>query len=92
MSRGISWLALPESPASGTPEVLQWLSWIVHLQPPSGMSPIRYDRFSLYHERPADYGLTLKPNRAYSSVYPLSPEAMADLAYFFEDESDLTEP
>ncbi|MBD0363764.1 MAG: RiPP maturation radical SAM protein 1, partial [Coleofasciculus sp. C3-bin4] len=71
-------------------EILQWLPWIVHLQPPSGMSPIRYDRFSLYHERPTDYGLTLKPNRAYSFVYPLSPEAMADLAYFFEDESDLT--
>ncbi len=71
-------------------QILQWLPWIVHLQPPSGVDKIRYDRFSLYHERPADYGLTLKPNRAYSSVYPLSPEAMADLAYFFEDESDLT--
>lgn len=71
-------------------EVLQWLPWIVHLQPPSDVNPIRYDRFSLYHERPADYGLTLKPNRAYSYVYPLSQEALADLAYYFEDCSHLT--
>ena len=71
-------------------EIIQWLPWIVHLEPPSGMSPIRYDRFSLYHERPADYGLTLKPNRAYSYVYPLSPEALADLAYYFEDCTHLT--
>lgn len=70
--------------------MIAWLPLIVHLQPPSATYPLRYDRFSLYHERPADYGLTLLPNRAYSYVYPLLPEAMTDLAYFFEDHSDRT--
>ncbi len=81
---------VPGESAKWYGEVLQWLPWIVHLQPPSGISPLRYDRFSLYHEKPEDYGLKLLPNRAYSYVYPLSTEAMANLAYYFEDYSQLS--
>lgn len=71
-------------------EMAEWLPLIAHLQPPSGsVSGIRYDRFSPYHERPADWGLKLLPNRMYAYVYPLSLEVLADLAYFFEDADDL---
>ncbi|GAA6615654.1 RiPP maturation radical SAM C-methyltransferase [Scytonema sp. NUACC26] len=73
-------------------EMAAWLPLIVHLQPPAFVFGIRYDRFSPYHERSADWGLTLLPNRMYSYIYPVSLEALAGLAYFFEDSADLVRP
>lgn len=70
-------------------EMAEWLPLLVHLQPPSTVYGIRYDRFSPYHERSADWGLTLLPNRMYTYIYPLSLEALANLAYFFENPGDL---
>lgn len=66
-------------------EMAQWLPAIFHLQPPTGVSRVRYDRFSPYHMRPHDFGLTLVPSRAYSYVYQLPPESLMRLAYSFED-------
>jgi magnesium-protoporphyrin IX monomethyl ester (oxidative) cyclase len=51
------------------------------------MAPIRIDRFSPYHQRPADFGLTIRPCQTYSYIYPLPPQALAELAYFFEDDT-----
>ena len=83
-------------------EMASWLPLIAHLQPPQEQSPdlrwswrvtqIRYERFSPYHVRPADFGLELAPNRYYGSIYPLSPESLAQLAYFFEDRQQLQHP
>jgi magnesium-protoporphyrin IX monomethyl ester (oxidative) cyclase len=61
---------------------------VYHLQPPTGVARLRYDRFSPYQMRPGDYGLKLEPSRAYRHVYPLPPESLMRLAYFFEDSSD----
>ncbi len=69
-------------------EMAEWLPLLEHLQPPSGLAPIRYDRFSPYHSRPQDYGIQIRPGWAYRHVYPLPPEELENLAYFFED----TEP
>ena len=66
-------------------EMARWLPAIFHLQPPSGVSRIRYDRFSPYHMRPRDFGLTLTPSRAYGYVYPLPEASLMRLAYSFED-------
>ncbi|HEY9769000.1 MAG TPA: RiPP maturation radical SAM C-methyltransferase [Coleofasciculaceae cyanobacterium] len=66
-------------------EMASWLPLIFHLQPPSGVTRIRFDRFSPYHERAADWGLELLPNRMYSFIYPLPIDKISDLAYFFED-------
>ncbi|MDT4965637.1 MAG: hypothetical protein QOJ64_374 [Acidobacteriota bacterium] len=66
-------------------EMARWLPSIFHLQPPTGVSRVRYDRFSPYHMRPGDFGLTLEPSRAYSYVYPLPNESLMRLAYSFED-------
>jgi magnesium-protoporphyrin IX monomethyl ester (oxidative) cyclase len=71
-------------------ETAEWLPLIVHLQPPVGLMRIRYDRFSPYYEQAADYGLNLLPSRVYSYVYPLSQKALTDLAYYFEEQKDLT--
>lgn len=66
-------------------DMAQWVPAIFHLQPPSGLIRVRYDRFSPYHMRPADFGLTLEPSRAYAYVYPLPKESLMRLAYSFED-------
>jgi ribosomal peptide maturation radical SAM protein 1 len=54
-----------------------------HLEAGS-INTLRFDRYSPYHNRPADWGLTLKVGRAYQYAYPLEPEALAGIAYFME--------
>ena len=66
-------------------DMAAWLPAIFHLRPPTGVSRVRYDRFSPYHMRPQQFGLTLEPSRAYSYVYPLPHESLMRLAYSFED-------
>ena len=66
-------------------QMARWLPAIFHFQPPSGLVRVRYDRFSPYHTRAADYGLELVPSRAYSYVYPVPNESLMRLAYSFED-------
>ena len=66
-------------------DMAKWLPAIFHLQPPTGVSRIRYDRFSPYQMRPRDFGLILEPSRAYPYVYPLPKESLMHLAYSFED-------
>jgi hypothetical protein len=66
-------------------EMAKWLPAIFHLQPPTGVSRVRYDRFSPYQMRPQDFGLTLKPSRTYPYIYSLAEESLMRLAYSFED-------
>lgn len=68
-------------------EVASWLPLISHLQPPADVVRVRIDRFSVYHQDPARYGLDLRPFPSYQAVYPSTPERLADLAYFFRDEN-----
>ena len=70
-------------------EIGEWLPLIAHLEPPESIYQIRYDRFSPYHQQPANWGLTLLPNEMYKYIYPFSQEVLADLVYFFEDTNDL---
>ena len=72
--------------------VATWLPAIFHLEPPQGVPPVRYDRFSPYHDRPQDYGLSLVPNRAYRLVYPVAEEMLRGLAYCFEDAFEVPLP
>ncbi|EAU62452.1 RiPP maturation radical SAM C-methyltransferase [Stigmatella aurantiaca] len=65
-------------------EMAAWLPWVTHLQPP-GVDRIQFHRFSPYHQRPASFGLTLEPYPLYSHVYPLTPEELGGLAYYFHD-------
>jgi ribosomal peptide maturation radical SAM protein 1 len=69
-------------------EVAGWLPLLYHLQPAGAVVHIRFDRFSVYHAQPERYGLRLAPYPTYSSVYPLPPERLMDLAYFFVDAGD----
>ncbi len=88
--QGIScvWLLLVGFPGEDDrwhEEVARWLPAIYHLQPPSAIVRVRYDRFSVYHQAPERFGLRLRPLPGYAAVYPSGPGALADLAYFFED-------
>jgi ribosomal peptide maturation radical SAM protein 1 len=62
---------------------------LCHLQPPARCSEIRLDRFSPNFTRSSEFGFfNVRPYEAYHDVYEdLPPEAIANLAYFFEADS-----
>ncbi|MEM7583895.1 MAG: RiPP maturation radical SAM C-methyltransferase [Acidobacteriota bacterium] len=64
---------------------LEDLPLLVHLQPPSGAYPVRFDRFSPYFTRAEQYGLDLSPYDFYRIIYPFPEESFQHIAYFFED-------
>lgn len=67
------------------------LPLLFHLYPPSGAYPVRFDRYSPYFTRAAEYGLKLSPYDFYRYVYPFSEEVLANLAYYFEDRNYASE-
>jgi ribosomal peptide maturation radical SAM protein 1 len=72
-------------------EMVEILPLISHLQPPNKeMIKIRYPRFSPYFKKPEKYGLTLAPLKSYQYIYPLSDEALFNIAYFFDEKSSET--
>lgn len=58
---------------------------LVHLPPPSGVYPVRPDRYSPYQVRAAEFGMDLHPADFYELVYPFSKASLENLAYFFRD-------
>jgi len=66
-------------------EMASWLPALEHLQPPSGVIRVRFDRFSPYHQRPGQFGLSLQPAPAAAHVYPLPAAELLDLTYYFAD-------
>ena len=65
-------------------EMARLVPLLEHLQPPGGLTPIRFDRFSPYFEKASDYGLTLTPNALQRLTYPFDADVVADLSYHFE--------
>ncbi|EKD68355.1 MAG: Radical SAM [uncultured bacterium] len=65
-------------------EMAEFLPLIYHLQPPSNMVKIFIDRFGAYQKDPEKFGLKITPLKVFSYIYPLSPEDMNDLVYYFE--------
>jgi ribosomal peptide maturation radical SAM protein 1 len=59
---------------------------LLHLPPPIGVNPIRFDRYSHYFCHPEQYELDLRPFDFYELAYPFDEEVLADLAYFFADD------
>jgi magnesium-protoporphyrin IX monomethyl ester (oxidative) cyclase len=73
----------PGSDPAWLSEVAAQLPMLSHLPPANGVFPIRFDRFSPYHQNPEDHGLSLEPLPSYRKVYPLGDAVLKDLAYFF---------
>lgn len=87
----VSWHFLHDVPGESDEwyhEMADWLPLLYHLQPPNGLTPVQIERFSPYHQRPANYGLKLVPQRAYAYVYPIDGESMNHFAYYFERMTD----
>jgi magnesium-protoporphyrin IX monomethyl ester (oxidative) cyclase len=61
------------------------LPLLTHLHPPSSVFPVRFDRYSPYFDEREDYGLDLRPMVFYEFVYPFKETALADLAYYFDN-------
>jgi ribosomal peptide maturation radical SAM protein 1 len=64
---------------------------LVHLCPPSGAYPVRFDRFSPYHDQQKSFGLDLSPMDFYSLVYPFTETDLSNFAYYFADRNSQAE-
>jgi ribosomal peptide maturation radical SAM protein 1 len=60
---------------------------LLHLPPPSGVFPVRFDRFSPYFTQAESYGLKLQPLDFYPKIYPFPPASLANFAYYFADKN-----
>jgi magnesium-protoporphyrin IX monomethyl ester (oxidative) cyclase len=83
-----AWNLLIGFPGEGEEVYEKYLSDIprlTHLPPPSGVFPVRFDRYSPYFVKAAAYGLDLRPYGYYGLIYPFPEEAIANLAYYFVD-------
>jgi hypothetical protein len=58
---------------------------LVHLYPPVGSFPVRFDRYSPYFTKAREYGLNLQPMDFYSYCYPFEKDSLKNLAYYFVD-------
>jgi hypothetical protein len=86
-SRGTSCLASRAKPEKITRQWRKGMRALYHLKPPGAVAQIRLDRFSPYFDRPEEFGVQrIRPFGVYHLLYPLPPEAVTNLAYFFEFE------
>ena len=58
---------------------------LVHLPPPTGAYPVRFDRYSPYFMKAGEYKLDLHPLDYYSLIYPFEESDLENMAYFFAD-------
>lgn len=76
-----------------TPEdyrtMLELLKQIKFLRPPGATGPIRLDRFSPYHNAPAEFGLiNVRPLSTYRYLYPFDDESLLRTSYYFDFDYD----
>ena len=69
------------------PDIVRDMQAIHHLQPPSGATVVRIDRFSPYFNDPEGFKLgEIRPFSVYQHIYPFAPESLRRIAYFFESD------
>lgn len=64
-------------------EMAEWIPLLEHFQPPFGLNPLSFHRYSVYHSQAKRLGLVLFPVTAMSYVYPVAETELDQLAYFF---------
>jgi len=83
-----AWNLLIGFPGEGAPVYEKYvndLPLLVHLFPPSGVYPVRFDRYSPYFVKAGEYGLDLHPLDYYPLIYPFPQDSIDNLAYYFSD-------
>jgi len=78
-------VGFPGETAEVYEKYLQDLPHLFHLPPPSGVFPVRFDRFSPYFTASAEYRLDLAPLDYYEHCYPFAPRVLMNMAYYFQD-------
>ncbi|MEO6702802.1 MAG: RiPP maturation radical SAM C-methyltransferase [Jatrophihabitantaceae bacterium] len=79
-------LGFPGEEVSTYEKYARELPTLTHLPPPEGSFLVRFDRYSPYYTRSAEFGLDLQPMDFYELVYAGIPKsALKDLAYHFVD-------
>jgi ribosomal peptide maturation radical SAM protein 1 len=74
-------------------KMIELIPIITHLRPPIGAGTIRIDRFSPNFNQHEELGFGgISPATAYRHVYPLGPEALFNLAYYFVSEKEQDSP
>lgn len=69
--------------------MLEMLKQIRFLRPPGATGPIRLDRFSPYHNNPAEFGLmNVRPLSTYHHLYPFDEESLGRISYYFDFDYD----
>jgi magnesium-protoporphyrin IX monomethyl ester (oxidative) cyclase len=63
------------------------LPLFTHLPPPQDVFTVRFDRFSPYFMEAESYELRLRPMDFYRMTYPFPDEALANFAYYFDDDN-----
>src|SRR5262249_21207690 len=64
-------------------QTLELIPLLYHLHPPSGVSPVLFDRFSPFFNAPADYGISnCRPLDSYTLAFPEFAQ-LEKLAYHF---------
>lgn len=58
---------------------------LTHLPPPTGVFPVRFDRYSPYFVKAQEYGLDLVPVDYYELIYPFGKDSLKNMAYYFTD-------
>jgi ribosomal peptide maturation radical SAM protein 1 len=75
----------PGEPPEEYARMAQRLPSLTHLAPPMQLVRLVLDRFSPYHERPAEFGLeVIGPLSYHRFIYPADEQTLSDLAYSFE--------
>jgi ribosomal peptide maturation radical SAM protein 1 len=59
-------------------------SLLEHLEPPTGATPVIFERFSPYHFDRESFGLTLTPWKIYRYLFPANRVDLSRIAYFFD--------
>jgi ribosomal peptide maturation radical SAM protein 1 len=73
-----------ESPAEYA-RMAELIPLLTHLEPPTGCSRIRLDRFSPLFNKSGEVGITrVRPTLAYYYIFPLGRRELARLSYFFD--------
>jgi ribosomal peptide maturation radical SAM protein 1 len=85
---GVEWNILygfPGEVDADYDDTLALIPKLSHLQAPSGIGPVRIDRFAPYYETPEAFGITgLRPLPVFDHLYPFGPETRARIACYFE--------
>lgn len=88
----VSWNYLYGFPGEGPDDfhgVIDVIPALMHLSPPEGFGPIRFDRYSPYHSDPGSFGVDeVRPFRHYSDIFPFTEEH-EEIAYHFRSATPL---